>query len=129
MGSFTLSSPSQILLFTFTAAHTTCIYCNLSMIRDLNHCSEFNLCYIMSIQDIVKSLSLDNYIFSVLSAKKSWFHSKSAMPLKRVAEQIYKDCRFVSSMTIVFVSYFCKYFTISTFKKIEFFVKMCQKAL
>nr|DAQ21609.1 MAG TPA: hypothetical protein [Caudoviricetes sp.] len=32
-------------------------------------------------------------------------------------------------MTIVFVSYFCEYFTISTFKKIEFFVKMCQKAL
>lgn len=68
-------------------------------------------------------------IFSVLSAKKSWFHSKSAMPLERVTEQTYKDCRFVSSMTIVFVSYFCKYFTISTFKKNEFFVKMCKKAL
>ena len=129
MGSFTLSSPSQTLTFAFMAAYTTCIYCSLSMIRDPNHCSEFNLCYIMSIQDIVKSLSLDNYTFSVLSAKKSWFHSKSAMPLKRVAEQTYKDCRFVSSMAIVFVSYFCKYFTISTFKKNEFFCKNVPKSL
>ena len=74
MGSFTLSSPSQTLTFAFMAAYTTCIYCSLSMIRDPNHCSEFNLYYMVSIQDIVKSLALDNYIFSVLSAKKSWFH-------------------------------------------------------
>ena len=35
------------------------------------HCSEFNLYYMVSVYDIVKSLSLDNYIFSVLSTKKS----------------------------------------------------------
>ena len=73
MGSFALSSPSQVLTFAFMAAYTTYIYCSLSMIRDPNHCSEFNLCYIMSIQDVVL-MSFDNYIFSVLSAKKSWFH-------------------------------------------------------
>lgn len=58
--------------------------------------------------------------------KKSWFHSKSAMPLKRAAEQIYKDCRFVPSMTIAFVSHvYILLYTIQ--RKMNFLKKYVKK--